>query len=96
MKKLRKLPKSLKFKGRYRNYVIGVEEVSRETLEELAGPSDGYWDDHSNIEAETKLDGRILIAKDIPLNEKWQTLWHEQIHLCLDLGRRDELEGDDE
>jgi len=95
VKKLRKLPKSIKYRGRYRDYVIGVEEVSRETIQELAGPCDGYWDDHLDIETETKLDGRILIAKDLTLAEKWKILWHERVHSTHDLGRRCLLEGDD-
>ena len=95
MRKLRKLPKTLKFKGRYRDYVVGIEEVSRETLEELAGSCDGYWDDHEGIETDTKLDGRILIAKDLTLAGKWIILWHERVHSTHDLGRRCMLEDDD-
>ena len=95
MKKLRKLPKTLKYRGRYRDYIVGVEEVSRETLQELAGNSDGYWDDHRDIGVESKLDGRILVAKDISLTDKYWVLWHERIHACLDLWRRDELEDED-
>jgi len=95
MKKLRKLPKTIKYRGRYRDYVVGVEEVSRETLRELAGDCDGYWDHHLDAEIETNLDGRIIIAKDLTLADKWKILWHERVHSAHDLGRRCMLEDED-
>jgi len=95
VKKPRKLPKTIKYRGRYRDYIVGVEEVSRETLQELAGNSDGYWDDHRDLGVESELAGRILVAKDISLTDKYWVLWHERIHACLDLWRRDELEDED-
>ena len=95
MRKLRKLPKSIKYRGRYRDYVVGIEEVSRETLMELAGECDGYWDAHLEIEVETKLDGRIIIANDLSLAGKWKILWHERVHATHDLGRRCMLEDDE-
>jgi len=95
MKKLRKLPKVHKYRGRYRDYVVGVEEVSRETLEDIVGTDiDGFWDDHQNIPAESKLDGRILLANDLSLNIKWKTLWHELEHSWIDIRKREEDEDD--
>lgn len=67
MKKFKALPKSVRIAG----FDIPVSEVSRQTMKRKTGGYYlGFW--FANRE--------ILILKEIPLQMRWQTLWHECLH----------------
>lgn len=78
MGKLRKLPKRIRFEGRYKVWDVPVEYVSAQVLEDLTEDptTKGYFDDKMC---------RILIRNDLDHDEKWWVYTHERVHLDFEL-----------
>jgi hypothetical protein len=77
---MKRIPK----KWNFGHWHIVVRQVPRALLSDICADSDGAW--VATFAIENSEAGVIYLESEMPLEEKWNILYHELVHAAHDIG----------